>query len=99
MRTLFEVCTPREDVLKGSGQESDYAADLAKVLRGQAPPEYGDPATFFANTHPTSGLKRLIDSVCRRLGALGGAPASFLLDTQYGRRNTHAVIAPSHPPR
>ncbi len=99
MRTLFEVCTPREDVLKGSVQESDYAADLAKVLRGQAPPEYGNPATFFANTHPTSGLKRLIDNVCRRLGALGGAPAIFRLDTQYGGGKTHALIALSHVAR
>src|SRR5690606_31084780 len=96
MRTIFDLCSPRDDVLRGSLQESDFAADLAQVLRGQAPPEYQNPAVFFANTHPTTGLKRLIDNVCRRLGALGGAPAIFRLDTQYGGGKTHALIALSH---
>lgn len=96
MRSLFEICTPRDDVLRGSVQEADFAADLAKVLRGEAPKVYGDAATFFSNTHPTNGLKRLIDNVCRRLGALGGAPAVFRLDTQYGGGKTHALIALSH---
>lgn len=96
MRTIFHLCSPRDDVLRGGLQESDFAADLAQVLRGQAPPEYQNPAVFFANTHPTTGLKRLIDNVCRRLGALGGAPAIFRLDTQYGGGKTHALIALSH---
>jgi hypothetical protein len=37
---------PRPDVLKGTIQESDFAADLAQVLRGDAPEEYEDPAKF-----------------------------------------------------
>lgn len=96
MRTIFDLCTPRDDVLRGSVQESDFAADLAKVLRRDAPAEYLDPATFFSNTHPTSGLRRLMDNVARRLGGLGGAPAIFRLDTQYGGGKTHALIALSH---
>ncbi len=96
MRTLFDLCTPRDDVLRGSVQESDFAADLAQVLRGEAPREYQDPATFFANTHPTNGIRRLADNVCRRLGDLGGAPAIFRLDTQYGGGKTHALIALTH---
>lgn len=66
MRTLFELCMPRDDVLKGGIRESEFAADLAQVLRKEGPLEYRDPATFFANTHPTDGLKRLLDNVCRR---------------------------------
>ena len=96
MRSLFEICTPRDDVLSGSVQEADFAADLAMVLRGEAPKVYGDAGTFFANTHPTSGLTRLIDNVCRKLGARGGAPAVYRLDTQYGGGKTHALIALSH---
>ncbi|MEQ1897466.1 MAG: DUF499 domain-containing protein [Vicinamibacterales bacterium] len=97
MRTLFELCTPREDVLKGAIKESEFAADLAQVLRGQGPVEYLDPATFFANTHPTEGLKRLLDNVCRRLSGTGGeASAIFRLDTQYGGGKTHALIALAH---
>ena len=35
--TLFDLCVPREDVLRGSIAESDFAADLVQVLRGDAP--------------------------------------------------------------
>ena len=31
MRTIFDLCVPRDDVLKGTVQESDFAADLAQV--------------------------------------------------------------------
>jgi hypothetical protein len=31
--TVFETCAPREDVLKDSLAEADFAADLAKVIR------------------------------------------------------------------
>ena len=60
MKMLFDLCEPRKDVLEGGIRESEFAADLALVLRKQAAPEYQDPAIFFANTHPTEGLKRLL---------------------------------------
>jgi hypothetical protein len=97
MKTLFELCDPRDDVLRGGVKESEFAADLAQVLRGEAPPEYRDASTFFANTHPTNGLKRLLENVCRRLSGAGGeASAIFRLDTQYGGGKTHALIALVH---
>jgi hypothetical protein len=97
MKTIFELCQPRPDVLGGGIKESDFAADLALVLRGDAPKEYADPATFFANTHPTAGLKNLLGNVCRRLSGAGGeASAIFRLDTQYGGGKTHSLIALAH---
>jgi hypothetical protein len=97
MKTLFELCEPRDDVRTGGIRESEFAADLAQVLRGHAPPEYQDAATFFANTHPTEGLRRLLDSVCRRISGKGGeASAIFRLDTQSGGGKTHALIALAH---
>ena len=48
--TLFELCIPREDVQCGSIAEADFAADLAQVLRGDAPADYRDPVRFFANS-------------------------------------------------
>jgi hypothetical protein len=97
MKTLFDLCEPREDVLGGNIRESEFAADLAAVLRGNAPDEYKLAPVFFANTHPTEGLKRLLDNVCRRLVGKGGeANAIFRLDTQYGGGKTHALIALSH---
>jgi hypothetical protein len=97
MRTLFELCVPRDDVQQGTIRESEFAADLALVLREKAPKEYQDAATFFANTHPTDGLKRLLDNISRRLSGAGGeASAIFRLDTQYGGGKTHALIALAH---
>jgi predicted AAA+ superfamily ATPase len=97
MKTLFDLCTPRGDVLGGNIKESDFAADLAQVLNGKAPREYLDPAIFFANTHPTQGLRRLLANVCLRLTGKGGeASAIFRLDTHYGGGKTHSLIALRH---
>jgi hypothetical protein len=95
--TLFELCVPREDVQRGSIAEADFAADLAQVLRGDAPADYRDPVRFFANTHPTRGLKTLLQAVCERLSASSQQISPiFRLDTQYGGGKTHALIALVH---
>jgi hypothetical protein len=57
--TVYDICVPRDDVLQGSITESDFAADLAQILRGDAPEEYTDPVKFFANTYPTRGAEGL----------------------------------------
>ncbi len=97
MKTLFDICKPRNDILKGSIRESDFAADLAQVIKGEAPDEYKRADLFFANTHPTEGLKQLLKNVCQRLSGQWSAAASvFRLDTQYGGGKTHALIALTH---
>jgi hypothetical protein len=100
MQSLFDICQPREDVLSGRVRESEFAADLAAVLRGDAPPEYQDAAAFFANTYPTEGLRSLVGNVFQRLSGRGGeASAIFRLDTQYGGGKTHSLIALAHVAR
>lgn len=95
--TIFEICEPRDDVVQGTIQESDFAADLKQVITGEAPEETKNPALFFANTHPTQGLKNLLLNVCRRLSGHGGEVSSiFRLHTQYGGGKTHALIALTH---
>ncbi|HLT18719.1 MAG TPA: hypothetical protein VKZ96_04600, partial [Thermomicrobiales bacterium] len=95
--TIFESCTPRDDVLRGTSADADFAADLAQILRGTAPDEYLKPALFFGRTYPTRGLKDLLANVCRRLSGAGGeAAAIFRLDTQYGGGKTHGLIALVH---
>ncbi|MCY3537932.1 MAG: hypothetical protein OXI08_03465 [Cyanobacteria bacterium MAG IRC4_bin_6] len=54
---IYHLCQPRQDVLAGPIRDEDFAADLSQVLRGTAPELYKNPALFFANTHPTRGLK------------------------------------------
>jgi hypothetical protein len=97
LATIFDLCEPRQDVLQGTISESDFAADLAQVLRGDAPEEYRNPVKFFANTHPTRGLKDLLRNVCLRLtGSPNQVASIFRLDTNYGGGKTHALIALTH---
>jgi len=98
--TVFDLCTPRPDILQGKVTEAEFAADLARVLSnegGTGYADYADPTRFFANTHPTRGLKDLLANVCRRLSGAGGEVAAiFRLDTSYGGGKTHGLIALAH---
>ena len=95
--TIYDVCIPRDDVLQGKLTESDFAADLAQVLKNTAPAEYQNAALFFANTHPTRGLKNLLQNVCQRLKGTGEQVSSiFRLDTNFGGGKTHSLIALVH---
>ena len=95
--SVFETCEPREDVLKGTIADADFAADLAKVIRGTASDDYKVPARFFANTYPTQGLKNLLHNVLARLtGDSSAAACIFRLDTSYGGGKTHGLIALTH---
>src|SRR5256885_7674029 len=98
--TIFDLCTPRDDVLRDAITESDFAADLHKVLTGTAGADYTNAAPFFANTFPTRGLKNLLHNVLARLTGSGGeAAAIFRLDTSFGGGKTHALIALAHAAR
>ena len=95
--TIFELCRPRADVLEGRIRDEDFAADLSQVLKGTAPDLYKNPALFFANTHPTRGLKDLIKAVAGRLTGADSQLGSILrLDTSYGGGKTHALIGLNH---
>ncbi|MDE2870422.1 MAG: DUF499 domain-containing protein [Gemmatimonadota bacterium] len=98
--TVFDLCTPRPDILQGRVTEAEFAADLARVLSnegGTGYADYADPTRFFANTYPTRGLKDLLANVCRRLSGAGGEVAAiFRLDTSYGGGKTHGLIALAH---
>ena len=97
--TIFDICDPRDDVVKGSMTDADFAADLAQVVNGTAPDEYRIPAAFFANTHPTKGLKALLTNVCSRLAGGPSAASVFRLDTSFGGGKTHGLIALVHAAR
>ncbi len=94
--TIFSACRPKEDVLQGTMADAEFAADLAQVLRGNAPAQYADPIRFFSNTYPTRGLKDLLLNVCGRLSKGQGVASIFRLDTSYGGGKTHGLIALVH---
>lgn len=95
LKAWREVAIPHEDVLEGTFQESEFAADLTKVVRGIAPPEYQDPALFFERTVITEGMSLLLDGVVRRLSGAGGDPV-IQLQTAFGGGKTHTLLAVYH---
>ncbi len=97
MKTIFETCVPREEVLAGELREQQFAASLTKVLRGTADDVYGDAATFFANTFATSGLRALLqEGLGRMTGANPGSAPVIRLETSFGGGKTHNLIALYH---
>jgi hypothetical protein len=97
MKTVFESCTPRPEVLKGRLREEIFAARLKDVIDGNADDVYQDPAIFFDNTYPTEGLKILLDEALGRLtGAKPGNNAIIRLETAFGGGKTHNLIGLYH---
>lgn len=90
-----EVATPHSDVLKGTFQESEFAADITQVHQGKAKPEYQDAAQFYARTFVTEGMHLLLDSVVKRLAGQGGDPV-IQLQTAFGGGKTHTMLAVYH---
>lgn len=97
---IYDLCVPRPDVITGAMSEGDFAARLGPVVNRTGHVDYVDPARFFTNTYPTSGLKELLDQVLRRLSGTAGAVSSvFRLDTSFGGGKTHGLIALIHAAR
>jgi len=70
MKTIFETCVPRKDVLAGELREEQFAAHLRDVVDSNADPVYREPQTFFDRTYPTDGIRTLLQEA---LGRLSGA--------------------------
>lgn len=90
-----ECAVPHEDVLRGTFQQAEFAADLSRVHAGRASPEYQDPTRFFQRTFITEGMRLLLDSVARRLAGTGGEPV-IQLQTAFGGGKTHTMLAVYH---
>lgn len=90
-----EVAIPHEDVLKGTFQQAEFAADLSRVHDRSATAEYQDPVLFFQRTFITEGMRLLLDSVIKRLTGRGGDPV-IQLQTAFGGGKTHTMLAVYH---
>ncbi|MFN4263968.1 MAG: ATP-binding protein [Thioalkalivibrionaceae bacterium] len=90
-----EVAVPHEDVLKGTFQQAEFAADLSRVHVGTATGEYQNPVLFFQRTFITEGMRLLLDSVVKRLSGKGGDPV-IQLQTAFGGGKTHTMLAVYH---
>jgi predicted AAA+ superfamily ATPase len=90
-----EIAVPHEDVLKGTFQQAEFAADLSRVHAGTATNEYQNPALFFQRTFITEGMRLLLDSVVKRISGKGGDPV-IQLQTAFGGGKTHTMLAVYH---
>jgi predicted AAA+ superfamily ATPase len=90
-----EIIVPHPDVLNGTFQQSEFAADLTAVRMGKATPEYGDAKAFYERTFITEGMGRLLTQVSERLNGKGGEPV-IQLQTAFGGGKTHTLLAVYH---
>lgn len=74
MKTIFETCVPRDEVLKGHLKEEIFRASLNEVYNDQAEDVYQDPNIFFSHTFVTGGLENLSKEALGRL--TGNSPSS-----------------------
>lgn len=95
MKPWREVAVPHPDVLEGTFQQSEFAADITAVRTGQATREYQDAAAFFQRTFITEGMRLLLIQVAQRLNGKGGEPV-IQLQTAFGGGKTHTMLAVYH---
>lgn len=95
MKPWREVCVPHLDVLEGTFQQSEFAADISAVKNGKATRDYQDAAAFFQRTFITEGMRLLLMQVAQRLNARGGEPV-IQLQTGFGGGKTHTMLAVYH---
>ena len=95
MKPWREIIVPHPDVLNGTFQQSEFAADLTAVRTGKATPEYGDAQAFYERTFITEGMGRLLTQVAQRLNGKGGEPV-IQLQTAFGGGKTHTLLGVYH---
>lgn len=95
MKPWREVAVPHQDVLEGTFQQSEFAADITAVSTGKASREYQDAVAFFDRTFITEGMALLLMQVAKRLAGKGGEPV-VQLQTAFGGGKTHTMLAVYH---
>ena len=95
MKPWREITVPHRDVLEGTFQQSEFAADITAVHTGKATHEYQDAVAFFDRTFITEGMRLLLTQVAQRLAGKGGEPV-IQLQTAFGGGKTHTMLAVYH---
>lgn len=95
MKPWREIAVPHRDVLEGTFQQSEFAADITAVHSGMATKEYQDAPAFFDRTFITEGMRLLLTQVAQRLVGNGGEPV-IQIQTAFGGGKTHTMLAVYH---
>lgn len=94
---LFSHLALRPDIATGNLPQEQFAASLHDVIVGSGPAVYRDPALFFASSHPSTGMRQLLNSALGRLGGTNrSANSAIRLETSLGGGKTHSLIALYH---
>lgn len=102
MLGILKSCTPRQDLRSGSFNPEVFTASLRQVVghyRGDVKVKtaYTDAETFFTEaTSVTHGMRRVLESVMRRLSGDNMVPFLSRLETGFGGGKTHTLIACTH---
>ncbi|MDE2925620.1 MAG: DUF499 domain-containing protein [Acidobacteriota bacterium] len=98
MEPWYRVATLRWEVREGRSFSPDqFAIALEQVVAGTAPPDYSDPAQFFARTCFTRALREHVGMALRRLSGKTENTAPVLtLITQFGGGKTHTLTSLYH---
>ena len=93
LRPWSQVVQLHPDVESGKTALATYAIDLGALVEGDpnVPLVYRDPHAFFAATHVTSGLRRLLEDV---LGGLTGGSGDRVLQLRspFGGGKSHVDV-------
>lgn len=95
MKPWKENAVPHADVLEGTFQQSEFAADISAVKAGKATREYQEADAFYERTFITEGMRLLLTQVAQRLSGKGGEPV-IQLQTVFGGGKTHTMLAVYH---
>jgi predicted AAA+ superfamily ATPase len=95
MKPWREIAVPHRDVLEGTFQQSEFAADITAVHSGKATKEYQDAVAFYERTFITEGMRLLLTQVAQRLAGKNGEPV-IQLQTAFGGGKTHTMLAVYH---
>ncbi len=95
MKPWREIAVPHPDVLRGTFQQSEFAADISAVRNRKASQVYQQAKPFFERTYITEGMRLLLTQVAQRLNGSGGEPV-VQLQTAFGGGKTHTMLAVYH---
>ncbi|MDA8336643.1 MAG: DUF499 domain-containing protein [Peptococcaceae bacterium] len=106
MRSIFEACEPRAEILAGTFNPEVFTASLTPVIEsyrgGRQSPDtvYADAEIFFRDlTFATQGLRTTLAEVLGRIAGDLTVPAIHRLETAFGGGKTHSLLACTHVAR
>lgn len=97
---LFSNVALRDDIKSGDLRQDQFAANLQEVIEGKGPDTYRDANRFFETSHPSDGLRNLLNEALGRItGTKSNAPSIIRLETGLGGGKTHSLIGLYHGAR